>query len=187
MLQVQTQVCNFHPIIADLLRTWLAMYACGLNNLFNLVYVVRTGRICSIQHQHILELMGRKRNSQTAVSFLSFFFFLNLFHYIYAMRCSSLSYYTKIIIPQFVRLYEEKNPRALASGLFSVQADKTWYNYFEPPSSLQTLLGMKYFVLELAIFVKGFAFQQGHGITIRYTMSLLKRETTFTIEIQSHF
>ena len=28
------------------------------------------------------------------------------------------------------------NPRALASGLFYVQADNPWYNYFIPPTSV---------------------------------------------------
>ena len=43
------------------------------------------------------------------------------------------------------------NSRVLAIGLSRVQADKTGYNYFIPPSSVLTLLSMKYFVLKFAI------------------------------------
>ena len=39
------------------------------------------------------------------------------------------------------------NPRALTRGLSPVQADKQWYYYFIAPSSLYTLLSMKYLVL----------------------------------------
>ena len=34
---------------------------------------------------------------------------------------------------------QEDNPRALASGLSPVQADKPWYNYFMPPPSMSSL------------------------------------------------
>ena len=43
------------------------------------------------------------------------------------------------------------NSRALASGLSSAQADKPWYKYFIPPSTLQALLSVKYMVLQFAI------------------------------------
>ena len=40
------------------------------------------------------------------------------------------------------------NPRALASGLSRMQADKLWCNNnFIPPSSVSTLLSMTYFTL----------------------------------------
>ena len=41
------------------------------------------------------------------------------------------------------------NPRALASGLSYVQVDNPWYNYFMPPTSVQTLHITRYFVLKL--------------------------------------
>ena len=37
------------------------------------------------------------------------------------------------------------NPRALASGLSCVQVDIPWYNYFIPPTSVQTLRMTRYF------------------------------------------
>ena len=43
------------------------------------------------------------------------------------------------------------NPRALASVLPPIQDDKPRYNYFIPPSSAQTLLSMKYFVVKFVI------------------------------------
>ena len=49
------------------------------------------------------------------------------------------------------------SPRALARGLSPVHADKLWYNYSIPPSFVQTLFSMKYFVLKFAIFGKGYA------------------------------
>ena len=42
-------------------------------------------------------------------------------------------------------------PGALASGLPPVQVDKPWYNFFIPPSSVSTLLSIKYFVHKFAI------------------------------------
>ena len=47
------------------------------------------------------------------------------------------------------------NPQALASEVSPIQVDKPWYHYFIPPSSVQTLLSMKYFVLKFAIPGKG--------------------------------
>ena len=41
------------------------------------------------------------------------------------------------------------NPRALASGLSYVQVDNPWYNYFIPPTSVETLHITSYFVLKL--------------------------------------
>ena len=43
------------------------------------------------------------------------------------------------------------NPRALAGGLSPVQADKTWYNYFIPPSSIYTMFCMNHSVLKFAV------------------------------------
>ena len=51
------------------------------------------------------------------------------------------------------------NPRALASGLSPVPADKLWYRYFMSPSSVQTLLSMKYFLLKFAISGKADIFK----------------------------
>ena len=50
----------------------------------------------------------------------------------------------------------QDNPQALASGLSAVQADKLWYNYFIPPSSVQILLIAlkKYSMLKLAFCAK---------------------------------
>ena len=60
--------------------------------------------------------------------------------------------YGIIVIPPFVHLYKRQdNLLALVSGLSRVQADKLWYSYFIPPSSMYTLLSMKYFMLNLAI------------------------------------
>ena len=59
------------------------------------------------------------------------------------------------------------NPRVLASGLSPLQADKSWYNYFIPRSSVKTLLSMKYFVLMFAIFGKD-------GIILRFIRSNMK-------------
>ena len=47
------------------------------------------------------------------------------------------------------------NPRALAMGLSSVQADKIWYNFFIPPSPVKTLLSLKYFVIKFVISGQG--------------------------------
>ena len=58
--------------------------------------------------------------------------------------------YTKVCPP-----VRGDNPRALASGLFPVQAGKPWYIYFIPPSSVYTLFCMKYFTLKFAISGKG--------------------------------
>ena len=44
-----------------------------------------------------------------------------------------------------------EDPRALASGLFPVQADKPWYNYYIPPALVLTFFIMKYFTLKFAI------------------------------------
>ena len=49
------------------------------------------------------------------------------------------------------------NPRAEASGLSPVQVDKPWYtcNYFILPSSVYTLISMKYVVLKCTSPGKG--------------------------------
>ena len=44
-----------------------------------------------------------------------------------------------------------ENPEALSSGLSPTEADKPWYNFIIPPSSVQTLLSMEPFVLKFAI------------------------------------
>ena len=55
------------------------------------------------------------------------------------------------LMPHFVGLYKElDNPQALASIISHTGSYKAWCNYFIPPSSLKTVLSMKYFVLKLA-------------------------------------
>ena len=54
--------------------------------------------------------------------------------------------------------------RGEALGLFSVQADKPWYNHFTPTSSVWALLRMKYFVLVLKLAISG-----NGGIKLRVT------------------
>ena len=50
---------------------------------------------------------------------------------VYARKTDDRRYYTYTMVCPPVR---GDNPRALASGLSPVQADKPWYNYFIPPS-----------------------------------------------------
>ena len=54
------------------------------------------------------------------------------------------------------RTHQGKNIKLVGYSL--VQADKPWYNYFIPPSTVHTLLSMKYFVLNFAIAGKGSIF-----------------------------
>ena len=61
------------------------------------------------------------------------------------------------------------NPQVLACGLSPVQADKPWYKYFIPPSSVQAFLSVKYMVLKFAISDKS-------GIIIYLTVLVMARD-----------
>ena len=68
------------------------------------------------------------------------------------------------------------NPRALASRLSLVQADKLWYNYIIPPSSVQTLLSVNFFMLVFAFSGKGCVISNNlrpHNLLIPYVYKSL--------------
>ena len=53
-----------------------------------------------------------------------------------------------IVILRFVHMYEEIIHSQKLVDYLPVQADKPWYNYYIPSSSVKNLLSVKYFVLK---------------------------------------
>ena len=84
------------------------------------------------------------------------------------------------------------NPRALENGLSPIQADNLWYIYFIPPSSLRTLLSMKYFLQKFAIADKGSTVAIALNVTVflrfeRLCNAFLVRESARLKRADSHF